>query len=234
MKNDKIVVWVMVVGVLCIAITPYLFTHYGFGIDFTSDKTNNIGGTIGGITAPFAGILGSYLVYKALKAQLEANQFAQDQNNETKIVTYLTSMLEMIKEDIINFTIQETRGDTISYYGNVAMNKFLNMLTLQRDCDVEPFEKDIYQIDNLKELLLLIDNFVETTLKEKITDKDKIYLLSIIRYHYITKIKHHFDFYSDYQRSQQAKCSICGEQHNGIPNEYFDMIKSINHNLKLQ
>lgn len=79
MKNEKTILWIMITGISCIVITPFLFTHFGSGIDFTSSNTNNIGGTVGGITAPFTGILGSILIYFALKEQVTANKLIQKQ-----------------------------------------------------------------------------------------------------------------------------------------------------------
>jgi hypothetical protein len=45
-------------------------------------KYGTVGDTIGGITSPVSQLLGSILIYLALKAQLDANKIIQNQVNE--------------------------------------------------------------------------------------------------------------------------------------------------------
>jgi hypothetical protein len=247
MKNEKNVLWIMTVGILCIAITPYLFTHLEFGIDFTSENTNNIGGTIGGITAPFTGLLGSFLVYYALLEQVKANKLIQKQldeqkvsDEESKVVGYLKKQLEIINSDIIaihfNFPpaktneVQTFQGNSLT--GSDAIRKYLYILkSANRNCDSVLFA-EYYQIDSIKHLLKLIDNFVKAVKIETISEKDKRYLKNEIKYHYISKIKIQFDLFEDNKSSKLAQCTVCNQNHQGIPDEFFDLVHSINTNLK--
>lgn len=248
MKNEKTVLWIMFAGILLIVMTPFLFTHFGFGVDFTSSNTNNIGGTIGGITAPFTGILGSILVYFALKEQVLANKLIQKQldeqkvtDEESKVVSYLKKQLEIINADInaIHFIFppaktnegQTFQGNALT--GSDAIRKYLAILkTANRNCDSTLFA-EYYQIDSIKHLLILIDNFVNATIIESISEKDKRYLTNEIKYHYISKIKIQFDLFEDYKGSKLAQCRVCNNYHQGIPNEFFDLVHSINSNLNL-
>lgn len=56
-----------------ILLLPLLFTQTSTVI-FDLSWSGQIGDTIGGITAPFVGLVGSFLVYKAFLAQIEANK----------------------------------------------------------------------------------------------------------------------------------------------------------------
>ncbi|OXB04663.1 hypothetical protein [Flavobacterium pectinovorum] len=238
----------MIAGILCIAVTPYLFTQLGVGIDFTSQNANNIGGTIGGITAPFTGLLGSLLVYYALLEQVKANKLIQKQldeqkvsDEESKVVGYLKKQLEIINSDInaIHFNFSPTKtnegqtfqGSTLN--GSDAIRKYLYILkSANRNCDSVLFA-EYYQIDSIKHLLKLIDNFVKTTIVETISEKDMRYLTNEIKYHYISKIKIQFDLFEEYKSTKLAQCRACNKYHQGIPNEFFDLTHSINKGLNL-
>jgi hypothetical protein len=67
---------VLFLGVLGVFILPYVFTRPWIG-DFT--ESGQIGDTIGGTTAPFIGLLSAWLVYRAFKAQIEANELISRQ-----------------------------------------------------------------------------------------------------------------------------------------------------------
>jgi hypothetical protein len=248
MKNEKTVLWIMFAGILLIVMTPFLFTHFGFGVDFTSSNTNNIGGTIGGITAPFTGILGSILVYFALKEQVLANKLIQKQldeqkvtDEESKVVNYLIKQLHIINADInaLHFIFRATKTNEGQAFqetaltGSDAIRKYLFMLkTVNRQCDSSLFS-EYYQIDSIKQLLILIDNFVKATIIENISEKDKRYLTNEIKYHYISKIKIQFDLFEDHKSTKLAQCRVCNKYHQGIPDEFFDLAHSINNNLNL-
>jgi hypothetical protein len=248
MKNEKTILWIMITGIFCILITPFLFTQFGIGIDFTSSNTNNIGGTIGGITAPFTGILGSILVYFALKEQVLANKLIQIQldeqkvsDEESKVASYLKKQLEIINNDLnkIHFTFPPRKSNEGQIFqeapliGSDAIRKYLFILkTNNRNCDSTLFD-DYYQIKSIKQLLILINQFVESTLNENIPQKDKQYLISEIKYQYNSKIKIQFDLFEDANSSKFETCKLCNQNHTGIPEEYFKLIYSINNGLNL-
>lgn len=66
-----------VIGIFGI-FAPFIFTRSWGGISFGTPE-GVIGDTIGGITAPFFNLLGSILVYVALRAQIDANKQINDQ-----------------------------------------------------------------------------------------------------------------------------------------------------------
>jgi hypothetical protein len=231
MKNEKTILWIMITGISCIVITPFLFTHFGSGIDFTSSNTNNIGGTVGGITAPFTGILGSILVYFALKEQVTANKLIQKQ-------------LDIIIKDIEKFYHSEKTTKTISGVktdnerirsGSDAIYKYLTIyVVLNTHHNDSNYEEDIYQLKQLENLICFIDDFVKLTLTENISEKDKTLLLTALKYSYTTNIKLHFDYLEQHKSSNLGKCNKCEKYHFGIPDKLYEIIYSINKGLQLQ
>jgi hypothetical protein len=251
MKTQKTVLYIMIIGIICIIVTPYLFTRFGWGIDLTSTNTNNIGGTIGGITAPFTGVLGSLLVYFALKEQVLANKLIQKQldeqkqsDEESKVVTYLKQQLDIIIRDIEGFSYLHTEKQAVKdgeievtrvISGSSAIDKYLVLCTLNpRKHGAPNILEDVYQLGQLKNLISFINEFTSSTLTEDISEKDRAYLLSLIKYLYTTKIKLHFDFYElNFKADNLSQCEICQEYHKGIPVELYDVVDSINKNLNL-
>lgn len=58
---------------IVVLVMPYIFTRSSFtGIEFT--ETGQIGDTLGGITAPFIGIVSIFLLVKTLSEQQKFNQ----------------------------------------------------------------------------------------------------------------------------------------------------------------
>jgi hypothetical protein len=249
MKNITKIEVFMIIGIILILITPILLTRSIGLFDFSSAEYSNIGSTIGGITAPFASILGSILVYLALKAQIDANKLIQKQldeqketDNESKVINYLKKQLETINFDLNNLRFNyppKPSNDGQIYQrapleGSDAIKQYLLALKANnRDCDNQLF-KEKYQINSIKELLKIIDKFVKSIIRENITEKDKYYLINEIKYQYITKIKNQFDTFEDQKSSKLTeRCSECNQYHRGIPDDFYDLITSINEQLNL-
>lgn len=74
-KKHEITI-VLCLGLLGIFILPWLFTRPWIA-DFTN--LGQVGDTIGGTTAPFIGLLSAWLVYRAFKAQIKANELISEQ-----------------------------------------------------------------------------------------------------------------------------------------------------------
>jgi hypothetical protein len=66
-------------GLLGIFTIPWLFTRDWFASFASYTNLGQIGDTIGGTTAPFIGLLSAVLVYRALQAQIKANEIIQKQ-----------------------------------------------------------------------------------------------------------------------------------------------------------
>jgi hypothetical protein len=84
--------WVLVLFACAILTLPWLLTRTWVSvIDFSS--TGQIGDTIGGITAPFVGLLSALLIYRAFVVQVKANTI-QNRNSEFAIALKLIDDLE--------------------------------------------------------------------------------------------------------------------------------------------
>lgn len=67
------------IGILILTL-PALLTQLPLSIlDFT--QVGQVGDTIGGVTAPFVGLLGAYLIYQAFDAQVKANKIQSEAND---------------------------------------------------------------------------------------------------------------------------------------------------------
>ena len=99
MKIDNIVnssaKWTLIVGAILIFVLPFMVTF--LNIEFLG-KYGPVGDTIGGITSPISQLLGSILIYLALKAQLDANTIIQNQVNEDNKQSLIRHDLEQIHE----------------------------------------------------------------------------------------------------------------------------------------
>ncbi len=77
--------WVLFLVCLIILTLPYIFTREAiYGISFMN--TGNIGDTIGGITAPFVGLVSIILLYITLREQLKINRKQTNDSDFNKIL----------------------------------------------------------------------------------------------------------------------------------------------------
>lgn len=136
MNNKEFKYWpyILAAGIVLIfaSASPYLFSKLAWGIEFGSE-TGSIGDTIGGITAPFLSLLGSILVFAALKAQIDANRAVQmqfdKQENDLKLESInKIELLSVDLDSIINDI--ELRAERMKeYYEKERTNPFeLNVL----------------------------------------------------------------------------------------------------------
>lgn len=105
---------------LLIGFMPYLISQKNlFGFSFL--QTGPIGDTIGGITAPFVGILGAVLVYLTLRAQIQANDQIRKQIRAQEITAdqqrNFSNLLEIynhVKNDLDQITVTQTSGTSVN------------------------------------------------------------------------------------------------------------------------
>jgi len=93
--RQKNIMLFLVLGLFLIVFTPYLLTRSTIFESLNFTETGQIGDTIGGITSPFMNLVGSILVFLALKEQIEANKISQKENLHQKIVLKLSSLEEL-------------------------------------------------------------------------------------------------------------------------------------------
>lgn len=73
LKRATMLLWI---GIPICILAPIVFTQLNI---MSFNHTGEIGDTIGGITSPFINIMGSILVFLALRAQIDANLLIQEQ-----------------------------------------------------------------------------------------------------------------------------------------------------------
>lgn len=78
--------------VLIIFITPWIFTLPIFWDRFNYSSTGQIGDTIGGLTSPFINGLAAILVFITFREQVRANRLLQDQNDSQDIMRQIDSL----------------------------------------------------------------------------------------------------------------------------------------------
>lgn len=91
---DRYLGTIVLTGGIIILVCPILLTRkFGF-FDFT--ETGQIGDTIGGLTAPFIGLLSVLVVYKAWTAQISANKELRRQISEQRTEIQRTEEFESL------------------------------------------------------------------------------------------------------------------------------------------
>lgn len=236
--------WFIFIGFgLLLFIIPYLFTQ-PWGILPIED----VGGTVGGVTAPFLGFFGSILVYLALKAQVDANNLIQQQfevqreetlkNDRMQLFNY---KMKTIKKEIDNFnylyTNQEYTGGPrhIHYKGSQAI---YYLLKNSKDSYYGKVERTPYELEpkllELKSLLVFLKLTIEEIIDEDlIDDPNKKELFKIIEFIFESKLRGNFMSMEKFKSLHNEKCPHnCGNYH-GIPSELFDIYYKIEVKIKV-
>jgi hypothetical protein len=78
--------------VLIILATPWIFTLPVFWNRFNYSSTGQIGDTIGGLTSPFINGLAAILVFITFREQVKANRLLQDQGESQDIMNQIKSL----------------------------------------------------------------------------------------------------------------------------------------------
>ena len=144
LKNKFPIIIFLIVLVL-ISIAPYIitrdFTKYGF-VSFKD--SGQIGDTIGGITAPLVGLISAYLVYRALKAQIDANnvlssQFSKQQIDTMKALQLQSDANSLLREQLVQqqtATNKQIKDADIQHKMLVRQNfehSFFQMLSIHHE-----------------------------------------------------------------------------------------------------
>lgn len=114
-ESPNFAIWTLfLVGLIILCLFPFILTRERIfeKLDFT--QTGNIGDTIGGITAPFIGLIGALLTFLAFWIQFKANkeqtkQFEeQDRSNKKeRFETKFYDLLKLHRDNINEFNIED-------------------------------------------------------------------------------------------------------------------------------
>ena len=166
-----------IIGIIFVLIAPYIFTRPNGILNF--NDTGTIGDTIGGITAPITSIIGSILVFFALKAQIEANKLVQDQiekQNKAELnrkqIQYMAEQVNIVRNDINDFSFtytETTRSSNIehkqkyNFKGADAINEFVDSLQFIGEKHEEDEFIENPKLTELFSLLQIINSLFELT-----------------------------------------------------------------------
>ena len=226
-RNANIII---IVSIILCFLAPIILTQPFFSELFNYSETGQIGDTIGGITAPFVNLVGSILVFYALKAQIDANKLIQEQFNDQKQdeiqrkkLLYITEQVNIIRNDINEFTFSYKKDNyKYNYTSSDAIFQFLNSIKKGGGHEIiyEDFLNENPKIFELITLLKIFKNQIEIINKENISELDKKYFLSLLDYQHKSKIIHPICAFEKYNRDIQKECSGCKQKH-GIPSTIF-------------
>jgi hypothetical protein len=170
MKKGKLAIFALIIGVILIIISPFLLTR-NLGWIIFDDKTGSIGDTIGGITSPISSLLGAFLVYLALNAQIKANKIIQKQfrkqqqdANYEKALANAMEQIKFIRGDINQWTVvgkyeimrEIGRYEISTFQGVEAIGYILE----HHHKNINEFEKS-----NLKGHLMQIESLLDRMLE---------------------------------------------------------------------
>jgi len=146
-------------GAICVLLpllAPVLPIQYlkGYG---------DIGSAIGGISSPFVQILGSALIFLALKAQIDANRVLQEQidkeNKKEQLrheLNQLHELYQFVERNIKNFTYDQTKTvdgkmEMTLLHSRRAIKCFIEDL---EDLDVDIHkDSEVLMFDGVKEIM---------------------------------------------------------------------------------
>ena len=153
---DKNAKWLLIFGVVFTFLFPLLLPI----LDKTGIGSYGVvGDAIGGITNPISQLIGSILLYLALKAQLSANTIVQNQieqdnqkEQEQHNIEQIQVFYSFFQDTIKNFSYEFSNEDRKQLlYGRRAIKCFLNDLE-QMKVDIHSTD-DVLMYDGVRELL---------------------------------------------------------------------------------
>lgn len=205
----RIAIIVLIIGVIGILVAPFLFIQSGCT---SFSNTGQIGDTIGGITAPISSLVGSILVFLALKGQIVANKITQqqiqDQQQEEQKKKEINYVSDLYKYFLNSFQNYETKY----YKGHRAIMKVMGILADSERRQAHDEGRLYYgTAAELYGILKLGKLFLEQVNKSGMGEHDKRYFKELVKHHYDSFILPYL------ARNTDKTCPACGEKHNGIP-----------------
>lgn len=170
MKKKNLPLYLLMGGFVLIVLTPFILTQCSTGIDFTSEATNNIGGTIGGTTAPIIGVVSIFLIYFTYQEQRKSVLMAERRRN-------FDILYQLLKDTIERFYALEYQNigiKGISYSEGISVPIFEDQVIKKGRRALNHYEQDIsilsheYKTSKFLKLINLIDNTFSHDLLEVI------------------------------------------------------------------
>jgi hypothetical protein len=236
--------WLLGIGIIAIIFMPFLLTLEFFHERFNFSETGQIGDTIGGITAPFLNLVGAFLVFYALKAQVKANELVQrqiDKENEAKeceteaqnlnqLYSYLNESINSFKFTTlpIDYLRNTDYIDTeVEYEGGDA---FFHLFS-QIKCHYHGTPEELHKTQSVSELmsvLKILDLILDKLKNTKSNNREILKTLAkhLFEYKIVTRIRD-----ESIEALKHEYCSDCKCNH-GLPEELRNLISEIRTKLK--
>lgn len=230
--NFKDPIVILIIGLFLVLSLPWLLTHSAFSRSLDFSNTGPIGDTIGGITAPFLSLVGSYLVYLALKAQISANILLQNQIDSEREENQISKLYSYLNESINSFCFKAFPEDklgnkdklnTTEKKGGEALYELLDQIYCR---EYHGDENELMQNQSVSELysiLNIMNLLLEKIANDKTNSSEIIKTLAIHQFDYriSTRIRDIED-----EALVQYDCGECNCKH-GMPTKLKDIIVSI-------
>ena len=199
----------LVGGVVCIVAAPVLMVTGGYSLTETGD----LGDTIGGVTAPISSLVGSILVFLALRSQIMANKITQKQIHDQKVEEQMKKEVAYVS-DLYKYFLNNIQSYETKYYkGHRAIMKVMSLLAETERKNAHDEEQLYYgTAAELYGILKLGKLFLEQVNQSRLDEHDKRYFKELLRHHYDSFIVPYLA-----KNNKKPACEICGEMHNGIP-----------------
>jgi hypothetical protein len=219
-------------GLLLVFILPWILTQPNIFKSFDFSDTGQIGDTIGGVTAPFLSLIGSYLVYLALKAQISANELLQKQIDNEREENQISKLYSYLNESISSFTFTSFPEDklgnieklnSIEKKGGEALHELLDQIYCREYHGNEIELMQNQSVSELYSILNILNLLLEKISHDKTGTSEIIKTLAIHQFNYriATRIRDisNIDL-------EQHDCGACGCKH-GMPHQLKEIIVSI-------
>lgn len=154
MKTSKCTNICLLIICLFIVFTPWLFTCDAICERLNFTETGNAGDTIGGITAPFIGLLNVILLFITLRAQLDFNKRQAKDSALAHMIELQATMVTCGNNVQIHYCSAADRSAHPSQ-GMSARNG------LSALCDYAPDEVRYFPKSSMKALLMNLQNIVK-------------------------------------------------------------------------
>lgn len=228
--------WTLILGIILTLILP--FSIHLFNLEQLG-KYGTVGDTIGGITSPVSQLLGSILIYLALKAQLDANKIIQNQVNEDNKQSLIRRDLEQIHElysffqnNIKSFGYEkETKGKREVVFGKRAIKSFFQDIE-EMNINIHS-DEDILKIDGVREILSIINSaklILQKNKNSKLENEDKEFYNTLIHHELVFSIFPAREIENEDPLSLK-KCTMCEIYHGNFPPLIFHRIQELKNEL---
>lgn len=231
-KVDKSAKWILIVGTLLMFVAPFFVEH--FNITHLGNY-GTVGDTIGGITNPISSLVGSILIYLALKAQIDANRIAQLQISENEKQDLIKHELDQIQQlfsffesSIKNFTYdQPTKNNSTQntiLYGRRAIKSFFQDI---EDMNIDLHNEEVVlKQDGVKEILSILKSaklFLDKITLSKVPNSDKEFYKQLIYHELIFGVFPSSEI-EGIKNLKLTQCEICNVAHGNYPPLLYDEI----------